>query len=390
MKSSIATIIIGLLVVVLTIASCTPALPEDISSLLEPVREQYDLPALAAAVVLNGSTVALGAVGERKDDSAVPVTINDQFHLGSCTKAMTATLLAILVEQGKLNWTTKLEDIFPELAGDMWADYRSVTPLHLLSHRAGLPGKGSTWPPETDISYWHELTTPVEEQRYSYLKMMLCRQLDRGEQLALPVPGTQELYSNAGFVIAGAIAERITGKSWEELMQEMIFQPLGMTTAGFGAMGTSEVIDQPWQHIIYDDVVYSVNPGPRSDNPPVLGPAGRIHCSIGDWAKFITAHLEGRHGRSDLLTQETFKTLHTPPFGGDYALGWGVIKRDWAEGVALTHTGSNNLNYSLVWMAPQKNFGVVVATNIGMGAESLEALNAVADLLIETYLPGAK
>ena len=388
MKSRIAITAIGLSVVISTIMSCTPSLPGDINFLLEPVREKYDLPALAAAVVLNGNTVALGAVGQRKDNSGVQVTIDDQFHLGSCSKAMTATLLAILVEQGKLSWTTKLEEIFPELADDMWQDYRSVTPLHLLAHNAGLPGREETWPPETDITYWHELTAPVEEQRYSYLKMMLCRQLDREEQLALPVPGTLELYSNAGLVIAGAVAERITGKSWEELMQEMIFEPLGMTTAGFGAMGTSEVIDQPWQHIVYDGERYSVNPGPRSDNPPVLGPAGRIHCSIGDWAKFIIAHLEGRHGRSDLLTQQTFETLHTPPFDGDYALGWGVIERDWAEGVALTHTGSNNLSYSLVWMAPQQDFGVVVVTNIGMGVESLEALDEAADALIDMYLPG--
>ena len=387
MRSRTVTLLASLFVGILITVSCTPAAPEDISSLLEPIRQEYNLPALAAAVVLDGETVALGAVGERKFASGVQVTIDDQFHLGSCGKAMTATLLATLVEQGKLNWTTTLEDIFPELADDMWPDYRSVTPLHLLSHHAGLPGKGQTWPPGTDGSYWQELTGPVEEQRYTYLKMMTCRELDRNEQLMLPKPGTMALYSNAGLVIAGAVAERVTGSSWEELMQEMIFGPLGMTTVGFGAMGTAEEIAQPWQHVFQEGEIYPVTPGPRSDNPTVIGPAGRIHCSIGDWARFIAAHLEGRHGRSSLLKQETFETLHTLPFGGDYALGWGVVRRDWAGGTALTHTGSNGGNYALVWLAPQRDFAVIVATNIGSGDEALEALNEATDALIDIYLP---
>jgi len=119
----------------------------------------------------------------------------------------------------------------------------------------------------------------------------------------------------------------------------------------------------------------------------VIGPAGRIHCSIGDWAKFITAHLEGRHGQSILLKQETLEALHTPPFGGDYALGWGVVRRDWAGGTALTHTGSNGGNYALVWMAPQRDFAVIVTTNIGSGDEALEGLNETSDVLIDMYLP---
>jgi len=387
MRSRIVTLLASLLAGILITISCAPVVTQDISSVLEPIREKYNLPALAAAVVLDGDTIALGTVGERKYGSDVAVANDDQFHLGSCSKAMTATLLAILVEQGKLSWTTTLAKVFPELVDDMWADYRSVTLLHLLSHHAGLPAKGQTWPPGTDGYYWYELPGTVEEQRYTYLKMMVCRELDRNEQLMLPKPGTLALYSNAGLVIAGAVAERVTSSSWEELMQEMIFGPLGMTTASFGAMGTAEEIDQPWQHVFQGGEIYPVTPGPRGDNPPVIGPAGRIHCSIGDWAKFINAHLEGRQGRSSLLKQETFETLHTPPFRGDYALGWGVVRRDWAGGTALTHTGSNGGNYALVWMAPQQDFAVIVVTNIGSGDEALEALNETSNVLIDMYLP---
>ena len=386
MKIRVVTLLANLLVSILITVSCAPVVTQDVDSVLESIRPKYNLPALAAAVILDGETVALSVVGERRFDSGVKATEDDQFHLGSCSKAMTATLLAVLVEQGKISWTTTLEDVFPELVDDMWADYRSITLLHLLSHHAGLPGKSQTWPPGTDGSYWQELSGSAQEQRYEYLKMMVCRELDRNEQLVLPKPGTLALYSNAGYVIAGAVAERVGGSSWEELVQEMVFEPLGMTTAGFGAMGIAEEMDQPWQHVIQEGEIHPIPPGPRSDNPPVLGPAGRIHCSIGDWAEFISTHLRGRLGQSSLLKQETFETLHTAPFGDRYALGWAVVTRDWAGGTTLTHTGSNTLNYALVWMAPRRGFAVILVTNLGPTIGAL-ALDEAADALIDIYLP---
>src|SRR3972149_10356344 len=80
----------------------------DLAPLLEPIREKYDLPALAAAVVVDGKTAAWGASGFRRYGTGVKVTSDDRFHIGSCTKAMTATLVAMLVDRGKLSWDTTL------------------------------------------------------------------------------------------------------------------------------------------------------------------------------------------------------------------------------------------------------------------------------------------
>lgn len=93
--------------------------PENLNSLLEPILKKYDLPALAAAIVTSKGLSAVGAVGVRRYGTNTPVTFDDQFHLGSDTKAMTATLLARLVEEGKLSWTTTLEQVFPHLASKM-------------------------------------------------------------------------------------------------------------------------------------------------------------------------------------------------------------------------------------------------------------------------------
>jgi len=146
-------------------------------------------------------------------------------------------------------------------------------------------------------------------------------------------------------------------------------------------MGTPDEIDQPWQHVLVGTSHTPIAPGPQADNASVIGPAGTVHCSISDWAKFITAHLRGERGEPGILKPETFKRLHTPSFGGDYAFGWLVVDRPWAGGRALNHTGSNTQNFAVVWMAPAKDFAVLVMTNQA-GGDTFSACDATAAALI--------
>jgi CubicO group peptidase (beta-lactamase class C family) len=132
-----------------------PPAPENLNPLLEPLLKKYDLPALAGAIVTSKGLSAVGAVGVRKYGTDTPVTINDQFHLGSDTKAMTATMLATVVEEGKLSWNTTLEQVFPELAPKMDPAYRKVTLEQLLAHRAGFTDE--SWPQGKTFKDMHEL-----------------------------------------------------------------------------------------------------------------------------------------------------------------------------------------------------------------------------------------
>src|SRR4051794_26999211 len=100
---------------------------------------QYGLPALAAAVIREGRVVASGAGGTRRVDFKIPVHLNDRFHIGSDTKAMTVLLTGIFVEAGKLRWDTRMDEVFPELVADMNGDLRRVTLTQLMSHTSGLP-----------------------------------------------------------------------------------------------------------------------------------------------------------------------------------------------------------------------------------------------------------
>jgi hypothetical protein len=110
-----------------------------------------------------------------------------------------------------------------------------------------------------------------------------------------------------------------------------------------------------------------------------------VHCSILDLAKYAAWQKAGARGQGGLLKPESFKRLHTRIKGGDYAGGWQVVDRDWAGGDALTHGGSAGSFMTAIWLAPKKNFGVVVCANLGgNGAEA--AVDATASALIEKYL----
>jgi len=341
----------------------------DTAQSLETLRQRHDLPALAVVVVKNGKICDRAAVGVRKAGDPTSVTPEDEFHIGSCTKSMTATLAARLIEEGKLRWNTTLAEVFPELKSKMDRQYEAVTLEQLLTHRGGCPGE----PPAAAWSRaWQQRGTPTQ-QRYEFIQAVL----------ALPpqaAPGTEFIYSNQGYAVAGAMLERITGKPWETLMTEKLFRPLGMKSAGFGVPGTSGRVDQPWGHVREGGTLRPV----QKDNPPAIGPGGTVHCSLDDLARYLMTHLQRGQG-GGLLKPGTFRRLHTPPSGQDYACGWVSVDRPWAGGKALTHAGSNTMWYLVLWLAPEKNFAVAVATNVaGSGAE--KGCDEVAAAMIGKWL----
>ena len=373
----IVLILLGAIVFVRGRDAKTPAIEysDPVSQMLENIREKHNLPALAAAVVVDGKIVATNAVGFRKNGGAEKVTVDDKFHLGSVTKSMTATVAAMLVEQRRISWTTTIGEAFPELKSEIHPDYLGVTLEQLLSHRGGAPGDapGDLW-----VKAWAANGTAAE-QRLAFIKGILARKPEAK-------PGTKFIYSNQGYTIAGVMLEKAAGKTWEDLLRSMLFEPLGMTTAGFGAPASVDKVDQPWGHTkTLLSGVEAVPPGPRADNPLAISPAGAVHCSIGDLAKYAAFHMAGERGESKLLKAESFKKLHTAVAGNDdYALGWMVLKRAWANGRAVMHNGSNTMFYVVVWMAPEKNCAVIVASNIGVD-EAFEGCDEAAGKLINQY-----
>jgi CubicO group peptidase (beta-lactamase class C family) len=342
-----------------------PAAPvkadKQINALLASVRAKHKLPGLVGAILRGDRLVAIGVDGVRKAGSSEALRVDDKMHLGSCTKTLTATLIALLVEEKKLSWDTTILQVFPRLKDEIHPNFRGVTLAQLLTHRAGLPADGP----------WRDLgNQSTTAQRLTLLKKMLKKAPDSK-------PGTKYVYSNVGYALAGLVAETVTGKSWEELMRRRLFKPLGMTSAGLGVPGTRDRVDQPWGHLWTKEAFLPL----QHDNAAALGPAGTVHCSLPDWAKFIALHLRGAQGRARLLKAATFKYLLTPPKGQEYACGWVVAKRPWAGGLVLAHDGTNKMWFAVVAVAPGRDFAVMVAANAGGGPvpkACMEALQALA------------
>jgi CubicO group peptidase (beta-lactamase class C family) len=326
-------------------AFCPVVGDTNVTQLLQPIRQKFNMPAMAAAVVTDTGIQYVGAVGVRKRGTEIPVGLDDLWHLGSDGKIMTSTLIARMVERGQLRWDSTLGEVFPEFAPRMNPDFRQVTLLELLSHHAGLPAN-------LDLGAYAGDAAP--QLRLRAVQEELAKQPESK-------PGSTYSYSNLGYIIAAAVVEKTTGKAWEKVIADEVFQPLQMTSAGFGGTGTPGKIDQPWPHT-QDGAPVGEN-GPAMDNPPVMGPAGRIHCSIQDWARFVQDQLRGARGEPALLEPESYERLQTQPFGGDYALGWMVISRPWGGGKVLNHGGDNTMNFANVWVAPKKNFAILVCVN---------------------------
>jgi CubicO group peptidase (beta-lactamase class C family) len=325
---------------------------EDLTAKLEAIRKVHDLPALAAAAMYHGKLVENAATGVRKLGETDWVTTDDKWHIGSCTKSMTATLAAMFVDEGKLEWNTTVADVFPELRHTMCGNWNEVTLEQLLTHLGGAPLK----PPR---SLWYEALqqngTPMD-QRYNLLRGLFTR------PLAAP-RGSRFIYSNEGYAIAGAMIERVTGRAWEDLMRERIFEPLGMTSAGFGAPASVGKVDQPWGHSGGMGELRPVPPGPDADNPPAIGPAATVHCSLADLARYASWHAGWEHGGKMLLSYHSFDKLHQATAGQEYGMGWLVQPRDWADGMTFWHTGSNAMFFAVMWVAPEKDAVFVAATN---------------------------
>jgi CubicO group peptidase (beta-lactamase class C family) len=383
---------------------------------------------MVAAVLRDGRIIAQGAAGVRERESAERITLDDQIHLGSCTKAMTATLVAMLVEEGKLNWASTLGELFADDVKPMHPAWEKVTLRQVLAHRAGLRHE-----PGGLLQVLNEL---VGKRPRAPLGTLPQQRLQIARQALSRPPGitpdTRYWYSNVGYILAGAVLEQLTGRAWEELMRERLFGPLGISTGGFGPPGrasdkTADKNEQAWGHLPVPGK--PLDPRPRTPSSPrspaaqlplFYGPAGLAHMTVTDWAKFIALQLRGdpanphcQPARAALLKPDTFAELHavapaTTSRGwvmrglnflatGDaapavtYCGGWLISTASWAKGTQpqdtgrrLWHAGRNGKCIAGVVIAPEIDFAVLVACNRDIAAwKTRQTVKA----LIRTFAP---
>ncbi len=330
----------------------------------------WKIPGFAISVVKEGKIIFENGYGVRKMGEDVEVDPNTVFGVASTTKAMTATLLGMLADEGKIHWDDRVRDHLPwfELSDPWVSDV--VTIRDLLTHRVGigrLTGNRLVFMPGRD------------------------RQTILGHVRHIPfeIPfRSGYVYSNMMYMVAGMIIGEVTGTSWDDFIIRRLFSPLGMNTASVSVTHISDDDNAAWPHQEIEGEIRTI-PRRNFDN---VGPAASVNASAHDMARWMLLNLgqpgqyEGKELVSPGIMNEIFQPQHafpmSDPLRGNmsaYALGWnsGIY-----EGYrTLQHSGGTDGMNSMVTLVPEIDLGIFVAGNLFCGFRPA-LVNHIIDLFL--------
>lgn len=343
----------------------------DIDKRVIEVVKKYKIPSLSVMLLSQDKVMVHESFGVRKNGEDDKVTNSDSFHLGSCGKAFTASLILKLYDEGKLSLDDSVTKYIKSLDAKKFED---VKIKHLLSHSAGIVGNVEGKPWEDMFSFD---ITPSEGRNIAVNYLNMAKRIGKG--------GTVYEYSNIGYMLLGQIIEKVESKPFEVVISEKLFQPFKMKSCSFGPAGRNDSTAQPWAHRLEKGKYIPQDPKLiNSDNPPAMSPAGGISCSQSDWGNFIKFVMDVGSNR-DYLSKEARSYMSKANLD-NYTFGaWGKVSRDWS-GVLLAHAGSNTLNYSYAIVGLDKKFAFLINTN----SPAEEAVLEIVPYLKDYYLKSMK
>ncbi|GIH80238.1 serine hydrolase domain-containing protein [Planobispora longispora] len=308
---------------------------------------EFEIPG-ANLAFLHGGQVHEFAAGVLSTATGVEATTDSLFQIGSITKVWTATQIMLLVEQGRLTLDTLVAEILPEFRVADAELTRQVTLRHLLSHTSGIDG---------DLFLDTGRGDDCVEKYVA-----ACADLTRNHPL-----GVTQSYGNSGFVIAGRVIERLTGKVWDAALREQIIEPLGLT--------------HTWT--LPEDVIRFRAATGHFDGEPTsmwglmrsVGPAGLICSSPADVVAFARAHLGTALLADPKAMWEPQVDVPNPyTVGRQWGIGW--ILDEWGGRRILSHGGNTIGQAAMLWMVPDAETVVCVLANGGHTAAFQQALAA--------------
>jgi CubicO group peptidase (beta-lactamase class C family) len=352
---------------------------KQIDSLTNDALKRFNVAGCAVAIVKDGKVVHSKGYGIKSISTKQPVTEHTNFAIASNSKAFTCAALAILIDEGKLQWTDKVVKYIPEFK--MYNEYVTMnfTIEDLLTHRSGL-GLGAG-----DLMFFPDGSDFTKEDLLSAF------------QYFEPQSGfrTKFDYDNLLYMVAGEVIERITGTTWEKFVQTRIMQPLGMDGSYAGlSLADKNTISSP-----HADIKGKLKELPLWDEM-INGAAGGIYANVDDLTKWMLVQLNhGKYGDKldkQLFTEENHRkmwTIHTVEGGGygggrynnhfnGYGLGWDLL--DVKGNLVAEHTGGLPGMLSQTFLIQDLNLGVIVLTNTAEGGAGL--FTAVSRTILDSYL----
>ncbi|WP_370977825.1 serine hydrolase domain-containing protein [Agaribacterium sp. ZY112] len=324
------------------------SLAQTLDTRLKRIQQESKLVAASAGLLCGDTLIGISAYGERKKGSGIAVSTQDLWHIGSITKSVTATLIARLIEQDKLQWQTRLAEIFPK--EQLHPEAAQITIEQLAQHRSGLPA---------NFSFTSVFRKAGEgKERIAARRKLVLETL---KAKPLTPPGSTFLYSNTGYSTLGVVAEELMGQTWEQQIGEQVMSPITINNYGFGApKDDTGKLSQPRGHKSMLGFYFSLE---DFDNSPLIGPAGTLHMDLKSLLYYGHEHLKGEQGHSQLLSEANFKQLHKAELN-NYASGWIVEHNaEFSSGRQLWHNGSNTAWYALLTIVPDYNAVMAFTSN---------------------------
>jgi CubicO group peptidase (beta-lactamase class C family) len=337
------------------------------------LRETH-VPALGGVVIAPKTPPIVSVLGRRRANLGASVQPDDLWLAGSATQSMTAALYARLVQTNRAEWRARTPDLFPNLKTH--PAWNEVTIEDFLQHRSGV--SDAVVSTNEFLAAASRDERPLEVQRTDFAKLILS---------APPAtePGAYA-FASANYVLVGAAIERAAKSVWEQVVSGELFTPLGMSTAGFGAPTGEE----PWGHQVLGTRVLPIRPTGIADDPPVFGPAARVHLSLADYIGFLHIFLNtagGEPGGEGYLTTDSLRRIADPrtETGDGPGLGWTVLaSRGWAKGPVLSQQSAGGFWACNIAVAPARGVAVAAVSNAG-GAAGAAATEREMLTLIQPY-----
>lgn len=337
-----------------------------LQGLAESIVADTESPAIGIALLRDGK-LERAVAGVRELGATDLVTVDEPWSIGSIGKSFCSTVIALLIEEGKLRFETTLKEALPDVP--MNPGYEMTTLEDVMKHRGGIPEDLGFRKPEID-RILGEATAP-RDIRAKYVADILSRE-------PIGPPDSQFSYSNAGYAILAHVAERVAGVPYEDLLRRSVFEPLGMTHSYVGS--ETFPTERPSGHIPGPDGLRPVNMGGRMESM-MTGAGGGMYLSVADVVTFGAAHLKGLRGEDGFLRAETVQRLHDGqseggPGGMIYACGWGIHTPPGIE-TFHGHNGSNGTFRAELAIFPEANLVVAAIVNRGGESEPSPSLQAV-------------
>lgn len=333
-------------IIILSLFITTISFGQKTTQFADSIRNAYNIPEISYAVIDSKSTLEIAALGKHSVDLTDTATLNDRFHLGSNTKAMTAFLIAKYVERGKLQWATKFFDLFPDWKEKSNTAYANITLQDLLSHRGGVqPFQGEGDPQIPDFNG----TNQQKREQFGQFVLTL--------NPVFPDEQNPFVYSNAGYTLATLMVEKATGKSWEQLVKKVFNRDLNLGVEF--SWPENQRHKDTWGHS-FENGKLTPLPSTAGYHLDYTEPAGDLNIKLKDYIKFIQLNLQGLQGKNNYLNGETYEFIHNG--FKNYSLGWFNVYEDGKE--LSVHSGTGAFTYfTIVHIDRLDNMAYIIFTN---------------------------